>query len=191
MSDDRVERILDAAYECFTRHGIRRTTMDDIAAAAEMSRPAVYQYVRNKDDAFRRLAGRLFDGGLARATEGASVEGPLADRLYRVLSAKLELTLRLWDDSPHAAELLDAGARLSGDLVEQYEKATRDLIENIVTAAADRGEIRVDVVPVGDFAEIAVAFIHGLETSHGDPELPRQRLRQGVELIVAGLARPT
>ena len=187
MSDDRVERILDAAYECFTRHGIRRTTMDDIAAAAEMSRPAVYQYVRNKDDAFRRLAGRLFDGGLAQANAGAAADGPLTERLYRVLSAKLELTLRLWDDSPHAAELLDAGARLSGDLVEQYELATRALIADMMASAADRGEITLDVVAPGDVAEIAVAFIHGLETTRDDPDRPRQRLRQGVHLLVAGL----
>ena len=32
MSDEeRVGAILDAAYVCFTRHGVRRTTMDDIA----------------------------------------------------------------------------------------------------------------------------------------------------------------
>jgi TetR/AcrR family transcriptional regulator len=52
MSVDRMRAILDAAYRCFARHGARRTTMDDIAAEAGLSRPAVYQYVRNKDDVF-------------------------------------------------------------------------------------------------------------------------------------------
>src|SRR4051794_5495836 len=50
----------DPPYACLVRHGIRNTPMDDIAAAAGMSRPAVYQYVRNKDDAFRRVASRIF-----------------------------------------------------------------------------------------------------------------------------------
>ena len=60
-----LDRILDAAYACFTRHGVRRTTMDDLAREAGMSRPAVYRYVQNKEDAYRRLAGRLYAGALA------------------------------------------------------------------------------------------------------------------------------
>ena len=99
MSDDRVTKILDAAYVSFTRHGIRRTTMDDIAAAAEMSRPSVYQYVRNKDDAFRRLAERMFTGALTQARAAARDEGPLAQRLFGACAVKLALTQRIWQDS--------------------------------------------------------------------------------------------
>jgi len=39
VSEARLERVLDAAYQCFTRHGVRKTTMDDIAAAAGMCPP--------------------------------------------------------------------------------------------------------------------------------------------------------
>jgi len=187
MPDDRTERILDAAYACFARHGVRRTTMDDIAAAAEMSRPAVYQYVRNKDDAFRRLALRLFDGALARATAAATVDGPLAERLHAILATKLELTLQLWRDSPHATELLDAGARLSGDLVERFTQAMHELATAAVAAAAERGEVALDGQNAAELADIALALTRGLEADPTDPDLPRHRLRRGVELLVAGL----
>src|SRR5690242_18601811 len=107
MSDDeRVESILNAAYVCFTRHGVRRTTMDDIAREAGMSRAAVYQYVHNKEDAFRRLAGRLLDEALAGARRATESHEDLADRLTAALRTKLDLTVRVWRDSPaHAAEL--------------------------------------------------------------------------------------
>ena len=187
MSDERVERILDAAYACFTRHGVRRTTMDDIAAAAEMSRPAVYQYVRNKDDAFRRLALRLFDGALARAEAAAEVDGPLAERLHAILATKLELTLQLWRDSPHATELLDAGARLSGELVERFTQAMRELATATVAAAAARGEVALRGMTAAELADIALALTRGLEADLTDPELPRHRLRRGIDLLVAGL----
>lgn len=190
MSADRVERILDAAYACFVRHGVRRTTMDDIAAAAEMSRPAVYQYVRNKDDAFRRLATRLFDGATARATDAARTDGPLAQRLHAVLSTKLELTLRLWRDSPHAAELLDESARLSGELVERFTGEMRELLAATVADAAERGEVALGGADPAEIADIALALTRGLEVDLTDPELPRRRLRRGVDLLVAGLARP-
>jgi TetR/AcrR family transcriptional regulator len=183
MSDERLTRILDAAYACFTRHGVRRTTMDDIATAAGMSRPAVYQYVRSKDDAFRRLAAALFDEAVARARVVATGPAPLPQRLHDVLSTKLELTLRLRRDSPHADELLDASARLTGDLAQTYTEQMTDLVTEVLTGSAG-GRARA-------VAELVLALTRGLETDHTDPDLPRRRLREGVELITAGLARQT
>jgi AcrR family transcriptional regulator len=159
-----------------------------------MSRPAVYQYVRNKDDAYRQLAERLFAGSLARARAAAEdrptgdpsapngepgAGGTLARRLHGVLAAKLELTLRLHRDSPHAAELLDASTRLTGDLVEAYTREITELVA--ATVAADAGS-RARLV-----ADVLVALTRGLEADLTDPDLPRRRLREGVALVVAGL----
>ncbi|PLW73856.1 TetR family transcriptional regulator, partial [Streptomyces sp. DJ] len=72
MATDRLTEVLDAAYECLTRYGVRRTTVDDIATAMGVSRSAVYQYVRGKDDAFRRLAERLHARALGRARRAAA-----------------------------------------------------------------------------------------------------------------------
>lgn len=186
MSTDRLNLILTAAYECFTRHGVRRTTMDDIAATAGMSRPAVYQYVRNKDDVFRRLAERLFAGSLAEARAAArpaaNETATTAQRLTAVLGAKLELTLTLHRDSRHAAELLDTSTKLTGDLVEAY---TRELTDVLTGALADRAGRRARAV-----AEVLVALTRGLEADLTDPDLTRQRLRDGVALVVAGLENP-
>jgi TetR/AcrR family transcriptional regulator len=188
MPDEPVERIIDAAYVCFTRHGVRRTTMDDIAAAAEMSRPAVYQYVRNKDDVFRRLATRLFDSSMAVVFTAARDDGPLAKRMHDMLSAKLELTLRLYQDSPHAAELLDTGARLSGDLVEQFTITIRDVLSSAISTAERRGEIALRGTDAAEIAEIGIALTYGLEADMADPDRSRHRLRLGIDLLVAGLA---
>ncbi|MEV0005784.1 helix-turn-helix domain-containing protein [Micromonospora sp. NPDC050980] len=179
MSNDRLETILTAAYACFTRHGMRRTTMDDIAAAAGMSRPAVYQYVRNKDDAYRRLAERLFADALDRARRAATTDRDLPARLHDVLATKLELTLTLHRDSPHATELLDASGKLTGDLVEAYTAELTGLVaDTLMDAAGPRARAVADVL---------VALTRGLEADLTDPDLPRQRLRDGVALLVAGL----
>ncbi|MET7311831.1 MULTISPECIES: TetR/AcrR family transcriptional regulator [unclassified Streptomyces] len=60
MSADRLEKVLDANDNCLTRYGVRRT-MGDIATTTGVSRSAVHQYVRSKDDAFRQPAGHLHD----------------------------------------------------------------------------------------------------------------------------------
>ena len=174
--DERIEAILNAAYACFTRHGVRRTTMDDIAREAGMSRPAVYQYVRNKEDAFRRLAERLLAGALAGAREAVAGPGDLTERLTTAMIAKLDLTLRVWQDSPaHAAELLGDNARLSADLIESYDIAMGDLVSGAVDAPGG-----------AELAALLLALTRGLEADLSDLDAPARRLRHGVALLVAG-----
>ncbi len=181
MSDERLTLILDAAYTCFTHHGVRRTTMDDIARQAGMSRPSVYHHVRNKEDAFRRLTTRLLDTALAGARSAVEVPGGLEVRLAGVLEAKLGLAVTLWQDSPaHAAELLGIDARLSADQVDEYNTAMRDLLARAIAATHPD-------VDATDIAELLLAFTRGLETDLSDPDAPVRRLRHGVALFVAGL----
>ncbi|HEY4043151.1 MAG TPA: helix-turn-helix domain-containing protein, partial [Rhodopila sp.] len=47
-TDDARERILAAAQRCIDRHGIRKTTMDDIASELGLSRPNVYRYFADR-----------------------------------------------------------------------------------------------------------------------------------------------
>ena len=47
-SNQMVQRILDAAYECFDTKGLVATTLGDIAKAAQVSRPTVYRYFAGK-----------------------------------------------------------------------------------------------------------------------------------------------
>lgn len=49
-ADDPRDRVLAAAERCIERFGIRKTTMEDIAVEAEMSRPSVYRYFADRDE---------------------------------------------------------------------------------------------------------------------------------------------
>jgi TetR/AcrR family transcriptional regulator len=179
--DERVDAILDAAYVCFTRHGVRRTTMDDLARQAGMSRPAVYQYVRNKEDAFQRLVRRLLDETLAASRAGMESERGLARRLAAALEAKLALVTRVWRDSPaHAAELLSIDARMSADLIADFDEAMHQLLADALLKAHPGTDAKA-------VAEILLALTRGLEADLTTPGKPVRRLRQGVALIGAGL----
>jgi AcrR family transcriptional regulator len=57
-ADDARERILAAGERCIDRHGIRKTTMDDVAAEARLSRPSVYRYFSDRDDLLIELIAR-------------------------------------------------------------------------------------------------------------------------------------
>jgi AcrR family transcriptional regulator len=53
-----VDPYLDAAVRCFTRHGIGRTSVQDVARELKVDRTTVYRQVGNIDSIVRLLAGR-------------------------------------------------------------------------------------------------------------------------------------
>ncbi|MEV8428491.1 TetR/AcrR family transcriptional regulator [Streptomyces chartreusis] len=161
MAADRLDEVLDAAYDCLTRYGARRTTMDDIATTMGVSRSAVYQYVRGKDDAFRQLSARLHSQALRRAREAATAEdASYATRVHGVLAVKLDLVRRLTGDSPHTAELLDDKARLCGDLCGTFTAGLRQLLVALFTAAGTTSAAGPE-----DAADVCLALVTGLEAT--------------------------
>lgn len=58
--DDAHAELLDAAYELFSRHGIQRTTMDDVARAAGLSRITVYRRLSSKEALVEQVVLREF-----------------------------------------------------------------------------------------------------------------------------------
>jgi len=80
-SDETRIRLLDAAYEQFSRMGIRRSTMEDVARRAGLSRITVYRRFATKDmlveHVVRREFRRYFDQFLVDIEKAQSV----ADRV--------------------------------------------------------------------------------------------------------------
>lgn len=52
-------RILDAAEDVFHRQGVARTSLAEIAAAANVTRGAIYWHFKNKDDLFDAMCARV------------------------------------------------------------------------------------------------------------------------------------
>ena len=66
----RRSHILAAALRCFARRGYYATTVDEIAAAAGVSKGAPYVYFDGKEELFRELYAR-WDCGLNEQIEAA------------------------------------------------------------------------------------------------------------------------
>ncbi|MFJ2647614.1 TetR/AcrR family transcriptional regulator [Streptomyces sp. NPDC087420] len=188
MATDRLTEVLDATYDCLARYGVRRTTMDDIASTMGVSRSAVYQYVNSKDDAFRRLAERLHTEAIVRARQAAAADAPYDERVRGVLDAKLRLVLRLTGDSPHTAELMDAKARLFGDICHGFTAELRGLLTRLFTEADSRpGASGRTALPPADAADVCLALVTGLESVTDGARL----LGPGADALLAGLLGET
>ncbi|MGW4247685.1 TetR/AcrR family transcriptional regulator [Nocardia sp. NPDC004722] len=179
--------VLAAAYTCFTRHGLHRTTMEDIARELRRTRPVVYRYVTDKNDAFRKVAGRMLDAAISKAQAAVETEGTVAARVFGVLDIKLGVAVKLHHDSPHHAEdLLAEDQHLIADLAQFYLHTLTELIVGVLAETLPAAAAR-------ERAEILLALTRGLETDLKDPGRVRRRLRLAIELIcpeVTGGAQP-
>jgi len=101
------ERILDAAFKLFGRYGFKRTSMEDIASEAALSRGALYLQFRNKEDIFRELATNLHEEALSQAQAALDTGDPLSERLRAAVEAKTLRMIEIGRYSPHGSELTD------------------------------------------------------------------------------------
>lgn len=119
---DRQEAILDAAFHAFATYGYRRTSMDDIARGAGMSRSALYLHYRNKEDIFRSLTTRYFAQSLRDLQTALNAPGQTTEQaLFAGFVAKDGKFMDVVLSTPHGDELLDAGLSITRDLVDLAE----------------------------------------------------------------------
>ncbi|MEU6110526.1 helix-turn-helix domain-containing protein [Streptomyces albidoflavus] len=176
--------VLDAAYRCFCRNGYRRTTVSDIVEEAGMSRPTVYKYVGSKEEAIVKVVHSLLERAGAAAQAVAEAAGTPEEKVLAVLTVKLEVAIRLWQDSPaHAQELLSAATAQAPGLITTYT----DGLAVLLTSALS------ELVPdtARQAAAVLLTFTRGLEDDLHDTDAVREELATGVQMITRGaLARP-
>lgn len=77
----RRESVLDSAMRTFTRFGYRKTSMDDIARAAQVSRQGLYFLFDSKPALFRDAVSRALTRDLDAVADALGDGRPLRDRL--------------------------------------------------------------------------------------------------------------
>src|SRR5580693_9134240 len=84
-ADEARERILAAAERCIDRHGIRKTTMDDVACEVGLSRPSVYRYFADRDDLLIELITRHARALLNRIRKSVSRQSSFPDQIVETV----------------------------------------------------------------------------------------------------------
>lgn len=135
--DPKRDIILDAAKEVFLRYGFSRTTMDDIARGAEISRPALYLHFRNKGDIYRALAMRLLAHGFDAAQKALHSDAPFRQRLVSAMRRGMFDLLDAVTASPHGPELMDAKESHAADVLEGWCEKMEVLFAEAITAEAE------------------------------------------------------
>ncbi|WEB39380.1 TetR/AcrR family transcriptional regulator [Streptomyces yunnanensis] len=85
------ERVLDAAREQFMTFGLRRSTVDDVAKRAGVSRVTVYRRVGNKDELVQRVLLREYRQFVAEVDAAVAGLPTMEERMVEGFAAVLRL----------------------------------------------------------------------------------------------------
>jgi AcrR family transcriptional regulator len=133
----RREQLLDVALEAFARTGYHETSMNDIAEAAGVTKPVLYQHFESKRELYQALldeVGARMLGAIVAGTRDAT-DG----------KARTELGFRAyfrWVAEDHAAFMLLYGG--ASRLDQEFNRAVRRVTGGMAQAIAPLIEADID-----------------------------------------------
>jgi AcrR family transcriptional regulator len=171
-----------AAERCIDRHGIRKTTMDDVACEVGLSRPSVYRYFADRDDLLVELITRHVRALLERAHKSIGRQSSLTDQIIETILYTAEHARR----DRLTRHLLDPdGTSLGRRMISSgtSEMIRGEMWDPLLDAALANNELppglpRSDIhLWLGDVTKMVM---RGLEDGEGDLRRYRSILRRFV-----------
>jgi AcrR family transcriptional regulator len=177
--------ILDAALRAFAAHGYDGAAMDQIAAAAGISKAVVYDHVASKRDLYTQLLNAIRDE-LEQAV-GDALQPLDADGEDRVLAA-VDAIYRYVEEHPEASRLLVLelhGANVSA-IGRELEERISDGIAQILGSEPGAFSGRPDrELQLKVLAELLKSSVLGLASWwYRHPEVPRETLIERTAAVV-------
>ena len=183
MSLLRRQLVAKAALGVFLRHGYARTTMADIAQAADLSRPTLYLTFADKDDVFRAVVERIVSTKLDAIRAGAV---DLAG-----VDAKLDYACEVWGvqgvelvhANPNAQDVFDIRFESVREGYAAFEALLIEILSEPLT------EAKLDV-SASDLARVLVFGIKGFKDVARDGAEMRVMVR-ALTTVVSAALRPS
>ncbi|MFC1933390.1 TetR/AcrR family transcriptional regulator [Chloroflexota bacterium] len=180
------ERILRATLELFQVHGIKKTTVDDIAQKAGVSPATVYNHFGSKEDLVRSAVKYFLDGAVADSRKIFEGDLPFLGKLEQILLYKSdvlgqyqgELMQTIISGDPEIRHLLDSMlVEMRQTIVDFYEEGKRqgDINPDLPTDTIMR---YFEMVRKGVVAESVLS---------DDPEYNRKWLQEMMPLFLYGI----
>jgi len=179
----RREQILDVALEVFATSGFHGASMNDVAVAAGVTKPVLYQHFDSKRDLYKALldevGARLLDAiakAAAEATDGKSTTA-LAFRAYF-----------RWVAEDHAAFRLLFGGGVSND--DEFAVAVANITAEAADAVAPLIDVDIDDARRKTLAHALVGLAEGASrrlVELGDDFDPDEIAQDVSDLAWAGL----
>src|ERR1700730_15462523 len=130
----RQEQVLSVALEVFGRFGFRKTSMDEVARSADISRQGLYLYFASKEALFRAAVRQELDSALAEASHCLDDEHvALEDRVVTALDAWM---------GRFVGYMLENSTMQLGDMATEFSAAFEARLSSAIAAATTETDRR-------------------------------------------------
>jgi len=186
--------IVLAGLQLFTRYGYRKTSMDDIALAAQVAKRTVYLHFENKAAVFLAILEYLGDQVRQRCAAAEGARGTAVERLTGLLNAYFGMAFEVFSKSEHMPELEETFSKLArariGDLNTEYEDRLARFLRSLEKAGDIGGP------PPGlSMEQIVHILMRTAEGAKHDPKMQgdqkalERRLRELAILAIAAMKK--
>ena len=149
----RREEILNAAHAVFNEKGLTGSTVDDIAAAAELSKGTIYLYFHSKEDLYLAVMNRgidimqgMFERALSTGEDPIKLAWNLADAYYAFFEEHRDyFRMFTFFESPQFHTLVSE-EMLAECLLR--DKKTWALVSGVIKQAIDAGLFHTGLDPL-------------------------------------------
>ena len=148
--EDRKKDILDAALFCFLNFGFSKTSMDDVAKKAGISRPLIYLKFKNKEDLLLGLFDHIMDAPLLEAEEVVKSQLSKREKLVKVMEL---LKIGPWGKISGCAMSQEFFNTCSQMDEKSFEKFVKHKIRLIAEILGDKTEAEIFVMAAEGFVE--------------------------------------
>ena len=155
----------------FRRHGFRRSSIEQAAEAAGLTRQALYHHFSSKEALFRAVLERLYENALAaeiRAAEAAEqAGGSLGDIIVAEVGARLRELLSSLDGSPHIEELFSEHLLQARDLYQSYAARYVEQIAATIARVCRKQKLALNEgVSARKLARCIEMAVHGTKSAY-------------------------
>jgi len=182
------EAILVAATAAFLRYGFKKTSMDDVARAAGVSRQGLYLYFDTKDLLFREALQHLMSHLISAARAAAEDRNlSLRDRLLGAFEA-VHCSAFHNASREDALELLQSAQSAAGALLVQLDRDLMGIAAALLVeaGAADRWEEAG--VTIAELSEQLLMSAKGIKASVDTLTAYRERMLTAIKIVMPGPA---
>lgn len=169
------DRLLDAAETCFGQFGLAKTTIEDVAKEASVSRATVYRYFSGRDEVVSGVILRATERYLEKIRSRVEAQPDLGAAVLEFI----EVTLRAARREPTVGLLFTSDEGLdSGGIIDGASIALFELVEEFLTPVFEaRRQQMAPGLGISDASESILRTILSFLTVRG----PKRRSQSALD----------
>ncbi len=186
MNNKKFQKLISTADSLFQKHGIRRTSVEEICMQARVSKTTFYKFFSNKNDIVKSILLNMKETMMNRYNEIMEMDVPYQQKVEEWIKMKTANTENVSEE--FIRDIIENPDPQLAGLIRDMQNETLDITMRDFTAAQMQGYIRKDIsIP------FILYFLHTMNDMFKDEKLlkicesPKQLTENLMNLFFYGI----